>query len=126
MFFLYIQIPILRARPMFLYSQFQLYHSLLCFCLLFPQTIFVHGRVYCNSRAYGSPVSADCSAALLNLPRDSADQWFVEQQLRTNIPTSDWRPFVDGRPPAARDSIVQLPKWWSHSQSGLQYLYPGY
>ena len=101
-----------------------LHHHFSCFCLLIAQTFFVDGRVYCSARFYGSPDSVDCSAALLNLPGDTADRWFLEQQLRTALPTADWRSFVDGRSPALWQPVVQLQKWWSHSQSSFLYLYP--
>ena len=96
-------------------------YLLSCFCLLLAQALLVNGRVYCSARSFGYTDSADCSAALLNLPENTEDQFFVEQQLRTALPTADWRPFVDSRPPAFHQVVVQTPKLWSHSQCGLQY-----
>lgn len=48
----------------------------------------------------------------MNLPRDTAVRYFVEQQLRRQ-PGGNWLGFADPRLPAQQQTVVEVPKWWS-------------
>ena len=101
-------------RSMYFRVRLPLYHHISCFCLLLAQPFCVSGAFYCSASGYGNPDYGDCLAALSTLPSTVADQWFLEQQVRTELPTADWQHWVDSRPPALRQPLAQLPKWWSH------------
>lgn len=68
---------------------------------------------YCNS-IYGYPLYSDCTKVLSRLPQDEGTRFFVEQQLRSVPPRADWPPFEDPRPREHQQTVVQIPKWWSH------------
>jgi len=73
------------------------------------------GSPYCDG-VYGFPVHSDCTKVLSKLPQDEAVHFFAEQQLRTVAPRADWPPFEDPRPWKQQQSVVQIPKWWSHGK----------
>ena len=66
----------------------------------------------CNRQVYGSPPMQSCEAALVTIPRNVIVQYFVEQQLRRQ-PGTNWVAFADPRLPGQKQSVVQVPKWWS-------------
>ncbi len=73
--------------------------------------------VFCSERLYGSPTYKDCVGALQYIdPSDSQGRLFVEQQLRAKPPQGDWKAISDPRVPAFRQSIAQIPKWWSNGR----------
>lgn len=63
---------------------------------------------------YNSPVMRDCSYALTALPEaDEHYRYYIEQQLQSAPPDSDWHGWNDDRPIQQRAKIVQVPKVWS-------------
>lgn len=67
------------------------------------------------SHIYGHPAPADCASALAKIPRDATSRFFVEQQMRTELPVANWIPFVDTRR-SRPQPVSQLPKWWSRGR----------
>ena len=57
-----------------------------------------------------------CVWALSAVPTETAIRFFVEQQLRTELPQANWAPFVDLRPFGSQGDVVQVPKIWSHGR----------
>ena len=91
-----------------------------CFCFL-----LIFGHVYsvytslsplCSKGPYGQPIYADCSKAISRLPQDKFVRLFVEQDIRTALPWADWSAFADPRPREYQQTLMQLPKWWSHGK----------
>ena len=80
--------------------------------LIFFQLSQVSALGVCNRQVYGSPKMQSCEAALVTIPRDTIIQYFVEQQLRRQ-PGTNWVAFADPRLPGQKQSVVQVPKWWS-------------
>ena len=111
-----------QIRSMYLYpgSRWSLHCHLSYFCLLLAQVLTANATIYCSHRAFGRPSIESCKAALEAIPMDTANRYFVEQQLRTFPPGSDWPPFVDSRPPAEQELVVQMPKFWSYSLFSLR------
>ena len=98
--------------------------QLLCIALLLaPALPAADYETFCNRNVYGNPISTDCIGSLAQFPiSDTAIRWFVEQQLRTAPPQAVWNSFQDGRGPAERQTIVQLPRRVSWGQSDVQFL----
>ena len=77
----------------------------------------VEALVFCSREIFGVPDYRDCMGALSAVPRHNDIQFFVEQQLRTQLPQANWPPFVDPRPSGSRREVVQVPKIWTYSRS---------
>lgn len=72
---------------------------------------------------YNSPVMRDCSFALIALPEaDEHYRYYIEQQLETAPPDSDWHGWNDDRPIRQRAKVVQVPKVWSYGSCNLALL----
>lgn len=72
---------------------------------------------------YDSPVMQDCSQALAALPQaDRFYRYYIEQQLETAPPESDWQGWTDERPSSFRMKLVQIPKFWSYGSCNLALL----
>lgn len=65
----------------------------------------------CDSLRYGSPSPGECIRALRKFPEDRIAHFFVEQQMRSSPPLSNWAAFQDPRPKGQKENIEQLPKW---------------
>lgn len=77
------------------------------------------GSPACNSVVYGRPIPTDCQKLLSRLPQDKEVHVFVDQQMRTAPPQADWTYIGDPRPREYQQTLVQLPKWWSHGSCQL-------
>ena len=91
---------------------------LLYYCLMLFLRVVTSGSSYfCSRNMYDSPVMQDCSHALATLPpADEFYRYYIEQQLKTAPPESDWQGWRDERPTIYRRKVIQVPKFWSHGK----------
>ena len=88
--------------------------SCLIFLLLPPPTVFA--ELICGRAIYGTPLVSDCLQALAATDFiDQTPRYFIEPQLLTSPPRSDWAAFNDPRFPIYRTQSIQLPKFWTYS-----------
>ena len=66
---------------------------------------------------YDNPGLQDCLQTLATLPHaDRLYRYYIEPQLETAPPESDWQSWADERPSPLRQKLVQVPKFWSHGK----------
>lgn len=102
----------------------QLLLWVLLHCSLVVPLVAASGSSYfCSRNMYNSPVMRDCSFALIALPEaDEHYRYYIEQQLETAPPDSDWHGWNDDRPIRQRAKVVQVPKVWSYGSCNLALL----
>ena len=69
---------------------------------------------YCSANVYAIPNTQDCYRALEAFPTaDGAHRYFLEPQMRLQMPNLNWPMWADPRLPSDNQRVEQIPKYWS-------------
>ena len=93
---------------------------LFCYALLLQIVLIDGSAFFCSKEIYGVPALADCNQAINSLPTtDQSLRYFIEQQLATAPPLSDWHAWRDSRPIEEQRKPIQVPKFWAFGKAHL-------